>query len=443
MFRRVDVRGVCEGLGDALPAPQREADLPVALVREVLAAVRADGERAVRGATARFDGVDIDSVRVDPADVAAAVERVPGELRDALLVAADAVADFHRHALAATASPATYGRSEGMGTVRVDTMFRPVDRAGIYVPGGRAAYPSSVIHAAGVAKVAGVGEVALCSPPGPDGRIPDVTLAAAAAVGVDEVYRVGGVQAIGMLAYGTESCRSVDVIAGPGNVYVATAQREVAGSGLVGVPSAFAGPSEIVVIADETAPVDLIAVDLILQAEHGPLGQSWVVTWSPDVADAVVAEVEAQVAVAPRRMDIEATFASGGFVVVCDGPEQATDVANVIAAEHLEVMTADPAALVARIRHAGAIFCGSWTPSSVGDYLAGPSHVLPTARTARFGSALGVRDFLKEVHVVELDQAALDAVAPTVEILAKAEGLIAHAESVARRARRPQGRPDR
>lgn len=433
MLTTIDVRGATGELRAMLPAPKADPGGPVAVVREVLEAVQAGGDAAVRQYTERFDGVAVGELRVPGSDVAAALVGAGAELADAIRASAAAITDFHRHGLEATARPSTYERAAGDGTVRVDTVFRPVERAGIYVPGGRARYPSSVIHAAGVAKVAGAGSVVLCSPPGPDGLIPEVTLAAAAAVGVDEVYRVGGVQAVAMMAFGTESCAPVDVIAGPGNVYVATAQREVAGRGLVGVPSAFAGPSEIVVIADGSAPVGHVAADVILQAEHGPVGQSWVVTWEPEVAGAVVAEVERQVAVAPRRADIEANFAQGGYLVLCDGPDQAADVANVVAAEHVEVMTADPAALVASIRHAGAVFCGPWAPSSVGDYVAGPSHVLPTARTARFGSALSVRDFLKEVHVVTLDRAALDAVAPAVETLARAEGLAAHADSVARR----------
>jgi histidinol dehydrogenase len=433
VLTRLDLRGITSGLGARLPAPEVDHAGPVAVVREVLTAVRERGDAAVRELTERFDGVVIDDLRVPDAERKAALESIEPAVREALEVASAGVLDFHRHALASTASPSTYERHEGSGVVRVDTVFRPVDRAGVYVPGGRARYPSSVIHTAGLAKVAGVPQVVLCCPPGPDGAIPQVTLAAAEVIGVDEVYRVGGAQAVALMAFGTESCRPVDVIAGPGNVYVATAQREVAGSGLVGVPSAFAGPSEIVVIADETASAELVAVDLILQAEHGPLGQSWVVTWSERFAEQVVAEVEAQVAVAPRREDIESTFAAGGFVVLVDGPEQAAEVTNLVAPEHLEIVTAEPAALVPSIRHAGAIFCGRWTPSSVGDYVAGPSHVLPTARTARFGSALSVRDFLKEVHVVTLDQAALAAVGPAVEALATAEGLIAHADSVARR----------
>jgi len=245
------------------------------------------------------------------------------------------------------------------------------------------------------------------------------------------VYGVGGAQAIGAMAYGTESVRPVDVIVGPGNVFVAIAKREVAG--LVGVPSSFPGPSEVVVIADATAPAELAAVDVILQAEHGPGGLAWLISWDAEVLDAIVAEIEAQVAVAPRREDIESTFAEGGYAVLVDSPEQAVAVSNTIAPEHLELITEDPPALVELVRHAGAVFCGPWSPASVGDYLAGPSHVLPTDGTARFGSALTVSDFQKDVHVITLTQAAVEQAAPVVAAIARAEGLAAHAESVLRR----------
>jgi histidinol dehydrogenase len=268
-------------------------------------------------------------------------------------------------------------------------------------------------------------------PPSSDGTVPDVTLAAAAIVGVDEIVRVGGGQAIGAVAYGTESIRPVEVIVGPGNIYVALAKRAVAE--LVGVPTAFAGPSEVVVVADATAPVDLVAVDLLVQAEHGPLGLAWLVTWDEAVADAVTAEVVAQAGRAVRRDEIQATLASSGYVVLCDTPEQAMAVSNAVAPEHLELITADPEALVPLVRNAGAVFCGPDTPASLGDYLAGPSHVLPTHRTARYGQALTVRDFLKEIHVVTATPDAMATLAPSVERLATAEGLACHAESAARR----------
>jgi histidinol dehydrogenase len=286
------------------------------------------------------------------------------------------------------------------------------------------------------ARVAGVEEVVLCSPPGPDGRVPAGILAAAALAEVDEVHPVGGAQAIGALAYGTESIGKVDVIVGPGNVYVATAKREVGAEGAVGLPAAFAGPSEVVVVADETTPPEYAAIDLVVQAEHGPDGLAWLITWSAHTADAVSEAVARLVAASPRKADLEATLGGGGYAVLVDGPEQAAAVANAIAPEHLELMNASPESLVPLVRNAGAVFCGPYAPASVGDYVAGPSHVLPTFGTARFSSALRVDDFLKWIHVVSLDAEALERVAPDVAALAEAEGLPAHAESVRLRGRK-------
>jgi histidinol dehydrogenase len=290
------------------------------------------------------------------------------------------------------------------------------------------------------ARVAGVPEVALCVPPGPDGRVFTPTLAAAALAGVEEVYRIGGAQAVAALAYGTDSLPAVDVIVGPGNVYVALAKREVAGEGLVGVPGAFAGPSEVVVVADATVPAEWAAVDVVVQAEHGPDGLAWLVTWSEPVADAVSTAVARIVAASPRRADIEATLDGGGYAVLVDGPAQAIEVANAIAPEHLELMCADAESLLPLVRHAGAVFTGPWAPASVGDYLAGPSHVLPTFGSARFAGGLSVDDFVRTIHAISLDEAALASVAPAVATLAEAEGLAAHADSVRMRLR-PGDRP--
>ena len=245
---------------------------------------------------------------------------------------------------------------------------------------------------------------------------------------MDEVYAIGGAQAIGAMAYGTESIRPVDVISGPGNIYVAIAKREV--SGVVGIPSAFTGPSEIVVIADDSTPVEFAAIDVIVQAEHGPNGLAWLITWSPEAADAIDDAIAKLVAASPRRAEIESTFAEGGYAVLVDGPEQAVEVANLIAPEHLQLMNDDPEALVPLVRHAGAVFLGPFAPASVGDYLAGPSHVLPTYGSARFGSALTVDDFVKQVHFVSIDRSALEHVARHVEVLADTEGFDAHASSI-------------
>jgi histidinol dehydrogenase len=268
----------------------------------------------------------------------------------------------------------------------------------------------------------------LCVPPRRDGTLPDEVLAAADLAGVDEVYAIGGAQAIAAMAYGTETIRPVDVIVGPGNVYVAIAKREVAG--VVGVPSSFAGPSEVVVVGDGSVRPQLAAIDVVLQAEHGPDGLAWLVTWDDEYAELVTAEVARIVEASPRRAEIESTLHEGGYAVIVDGPEQAIAVANEIAPEHLELLVDDPDALLPMVKHAGAVFCGAWAPASVGDYLAGPNHVLPTFGSARFSEALRVDDFQKHVHVVSLDRAALDKVAPHVAALARAEGLAAHAESV-------------
>ena len=401
----------------------------MAAVKEILAAVRAGGDAAVGDLTERFDGVR-PTLRVPAQEIAEALNALDPDLRAALEQAAAGIADFHQTQVVADHDY----RRDG---IVVRGLKVPVDRAGCYVPGGRAIYPSTVLMTAIPAKAAGVGEVALCVPPDSTGRVPQVTLAAAAIAGVDEVYAVGGAQAIGAMAYGTETIRPVDVIVGPGNVFVALAKREVAG--LVGVPSSFPGPSEVVVIVDDTAPVELAAVDVILQAEHGPGGLAWLIGWDEAVLDAICDEIAAQVAVAPRRDDITSTFSDGGYAVLCDSPEQALAVSNTIAPEHLELITADPEALVPLVRHAGAVFCGPWSPASVGDYLAGPSRVLPTDGTARFGSALTVADFVKDVHVITLDRPALERAAPTVAAIARAEGLAAHAESVLRRLGQPAG----
>ncbi|HWJ61369.1 MAG TPA: histidinol dehydrogenase [Acidimicrobiales bacterium] len=424
MLNRLDLRGAGNDLRGKLPRPAQATEGPVAAVKEILADVRERGDDAVRDLTERFDGVRPSALRVPPADIAAALGSLDPELRSALEAAADGIRDFHEHQVV---GDHTYERD---GIV-VEGRKVPVDRAGCYVPGGRAIYPSTVLMTAVPAKVAGVPEVVLCVPPDATGSVPAVTLAAAAIAGVDEVYGVGGAQAVGAMAYGTESVRPVDVIVGPGNVFVAIAKREVAG--LVGVPSSFPGPSEVVVIADASAPAELAAVDVILQAEHGPGGLAWLISWDEAALDAIVAEIEAQVAVAPRRGEIESTFAEGGYAVLVDSPEQAVAVSNTIAPEHLELITEDPQALVPLVRHAGAVFCGPWSPASVGDYLAGPSHVLPTDGTARFGSALTVSDFQKDVHVITLSQQAVEQAAPVVAAIARAEGLAAHADSVLRR----------
>ncbi|MEA2717423.1 MAG: histidinol dehydrogenase [Actinomycetota bacterium] len=424
MLSRLDLRGATgPGLRSRLPRPHQGGAAPVEAVREILAEVRKRGDAAVREYTERFDRVTLDHLRVPPADIDAALAATPSALRSALEQAATSVEAYHRHQVLPE------GRHERDGIV-VRELRRAVDRAGAYVPGGRAGYPSTVLMTAVPARVAGVAEIVLCVPPGPDGRVFGPTLAAAAIAGVDEVYRIGGAQAVGAMAYGTESVAPVDVIVGPGNVYVAIAKREVAAEGVVGVPAAFAGPSEVVVVADASVPPSWAAVDVVVQAEHGPDGLAWLVTWDEAVADAVIRSVSELVKSSPRRSDIEATLSGGGYAVLVDGPAEALEVANAIAPEHLQLMCSGAESMLAGVRHAGAVFTGPWAPASVGDYLAGPSHVLPTFGSARFAGGLQVSDFVRTIHAITLDQDALTAVAPAVATLALAEGLDAHARSV-------------
>ncbi len=426
MLARVDLRGSTDDPRSVLRGPDVDDGDVRASVRSVVADVRARGDVALRELTERFDGVAVDELRVPAARVQEALDSASADLRTALEYVAGEITAYHE---AQRGDPIELARDG----VRLRELVRPVDRAGCYVPGGRATYPSSVLMTAVPARVAGVAEVVLCTPPGDDGQVPAATLAAAAVAGVDEVYRVGGAQAIAAMAYGTESIPAVDVVVGPGNAFVAAAKHEVAGD--VGIES-LAGPSEVVVVADDAAAPDLVAADLIAQVEHGPGGAAVLVTWSAPLADAVDSAVAGQLAIAPAGAEIARTLQAAGQVVLVDGPAAATEVVNAIAPEHVELIVDDPEALVDAIRNAGAIFCGPWAPAVVGDYVAGVNHVLPTARTARFASALRVDDFCKRTHVVDVDEPALRRVAPYVETLAAVEGLTEHGRSVAMRVER-------
>jgi histidinol dehydrogenase len=432
VLRRLDLRGTGAqdpaDLRRRLPRPQAQTDPPVDEVRAVLAEVREHGDDALRRFTERFDRARLGDLRVSPAEVAAAVDEIPAGVRAALVAAHENIRAYH----AAQLGDEVVHHN---GAIEIRELVRPVDRVGCYVPSAAAPLVSTVLMTAVPARVAGVGEVVLVTSPRPDGTVDPGILAAAAIAGVDEVYRVGGPAAIGALAYGTESIRPVDVIVGPGSAMVAQAKREVAAYGLVGVPSAFAGPSEVVVVADASVPAEHAAIDVILQAEHGPDGLAWLVTWDEAVADAVTEAVARLVPASPRRAHLEATLAEGGYAVVCDGPEQALAVSNAIAPEHLELLVDDAERLLPGVRHAGAVFCGPLAPASIGDYVAGPNHVLPTYGTARFSGALRVDDFRKHVHAVVVGAEGLAEVAEHVEALAGYEGLPAHAESVRLRTR--------
>ncbi len=421
MLQRLDLRGAGpEALG-ALPRPNLEDEGPVDDVRAIVGDVRARGDAALREYTARFDGVDLAEIRLPVDDIASAPERLNPDLLAALTEAAAAIESFHRH------RPPTPGTFERNG-ISVDVLELPIGRAGVYVPGGLARYPSSVLMTAIPARVAGVRGIAVCVPPNSDGHVPVEVLAAASLAGIEEIYRVGGPQAIAAMAYGTRTIPRVDVIVGAGSRRVSLAKREV--RGVVGMPASFAGPSEVVVIADDTVSVDYVAIDLVVQAEHGPDGLAWLVTWSEPLLKAVIDAVTGFVEQSPRRGEIEATLAGGGYAVLVDGPEAAMAVSNEIAPEHLELCCADPRSLIPLVRSAGAVFLGPYTPASLGDYIAGPSHVLPTFGSARYSSALGVEDFLRRVHVISADRRAIERVSAQVAAIAKAEGLSAHAQSV-------------
>jgi histidinol dehydrogenase len=426
MLVRLDVRDARADLADRLGDRARAADdlAITAAVTSILDAVRTRGDAAVRELTAEFDRADIDALRVSAGEMEDAVAATSAEVREALEVAGARIRAYHK--AQAITPPATF-EADG---VSVTEAIRPVDRAGLYVPGGRAAYPSTVLMTAIPAAVAGVPERVLCVPPGPDGTIAPVTLAAAFLTGVEEVYRVGGAQAIAAMAYGTESIAAVDVIVGPGNAYVDAAKRIVASDGRVGIDGP-AGPSELVVIADGSADPRLVALDLAAQAEHGPGGTAFLVAWEDAVLNAVIDALVAYVADAPRASEIQATVASGGRAVLVRDAEQAIAVANLVAPEHLELLVRDADELVHDVRHAGAVFVD--TPTALGDYVSGANHVLPTGGAARFSSALRVDDFRRHMHVIRATPEGLRTVGPAAATLARAEGLVAHALSVERR----------
>lgn len=394
-----------------------------ATVREVLQAVKRQGDRAVLHYTAEFDHQDLKSeeLRVSGSELDAAYQQVSKELLDAIKLACRQIEAFHRQRV--PKSWVHFGEDE----VVLGKRYTPVDRAGLYVPGGRAAYPSTVLMNAIPAKVAGVPRRVMVTPPGAGKAINPAVLVAAQEAGIEEIYRIGGAQAIAALAYGTETIPKVNVITGPGNIYVTLAKKLVYGT--VGIDS-LAGPSEVLVIADEFANSVYVAADLLAQAEHDPMAAAILLTTDADLAKRVQAEVERQLENHPRRTLTEKAIAHYGLIVVVDSLEQAAELSNEFAPEHLELEVAEPWDLLEKIRHAGAIFLGSSTPEAVGDYLAGPNHTLPTSGAARYASALGVETFLKHSSLIQYSPTALQKVAGAIDVLAKAEGLPSHAVSV-------------
>jgi histidinol dehydrogenase len=414
-----------EAAFEALLDEARETTARVdGIVSGIIAEVRAHGDQALIDTTARYDGwtpADAAALRVTAEEIAAADARIDPERRAALDLAATRIEAFHRAQL-----PRDIAYTDEAG-LTLGMRWGALDAVGIYVPGGKAAYPSSVLMNAIPARVAGVGRIAMCVPT-PGGEVNPLVLAAARRAGVSEIFRVGGAQAIAAMAWGTASIAPVDRIVGPGNAYVAEAKRQVFGR--VGIDS-IAGPSEVVVIADAANDPRHVAIDLLAQAEHDESAQSILITPDAALAGAVAAAVEAELRHLPRAAIAGESWARHGAVILVRDLAEAAALTNRLAPEHLQLMVEDPRALLAQVRHAGAAFLGRFCPEAVGDYVAGPNHVLPTGRTARFASGLSVFDFLKRTTWVEADAAALAAVGPAAVTLGEAEGLTAHARSVA------------
>lgn len=405
---------------------RREADEDVARdVTAMIRRVRDEGDAAVRDLTQQFDRHDLDATgwRIDRAECLAAWEALAPDLRAALELAAERIAIYH-----AKQRPADSEEIDAQG-IRLGARWRAVDSAGVYVPGGRAAYPSSVLMNALPAKAAGVERLVMVTPT-PNGEINPLVLAAAHLAGVDEIWRIGGAQAIAALAYGTGRIAPVDVITGPGNAWVAEAKRQL--YGVVGIDMV-AGPSEIVVVADGRNDPQWIAADLLSQAEHDPTSQSILFTDDAAFADKVAAAVDAQIETLQTAATARASWDANGAIIVVGTLADALPLVDRLAPEHLELACDEAEALFQQVRHAGSIFIGRHTPEAVGDYVAGPNHVLPTGRRARFASGLSVLDFMKRTSFLSLDAAGLAAIGPAAVALANAEGLPAHAKSVALR----------
>ncbi len=421
---RSELRRICDRIHDD-QVTHKEAT-----VQQILQAVQRQGDLALLHFTAEFDQVELtsESLRVTGAELDAAYQQVSKELLDAIRIAHGQIKAFHEQRV-----PKNWVQFPADGVV-LGKRYTPVDAAGLYIPGGRAAYPSTVLMNAIPAKVAGVQRIIMVTPPGKQKSINPAILVAAQEAGVDEIYRVGGAQAIAALAYGTETIAPVNLITGPGNIYVTLAKKLVYGT--VGIDS-LAGPSEVLIIADDTANPIHLAADLLAQAEHDPLAAAILLTPNPLLAQKVAREVSLQLDEHPRKEPTEKSIAHFGLVGVVESLDMAAELSNAFAPEHLELQIAEPWELVEKIRHAGAIFLGTSTPEAVGDYLAGPNHTLPTSGAARYASPLSVETFLKHSSLIEYSPSALMRMAPAIMTLAEAEGLTAHGDSIRLRLEQP------
>ena len=390
------------------------------IVTDIIATVKREGDSALLAYTEKFDKARLDSLAVTPEERAEAMASVEPEFLAVLRRAAENIRAYHSKQLREG-----YAIREDDGTV-VGQRVIPIDRAGLYVPGGTAAYPSTVLMDSIPAKIAGCREVVMVTPPLPDGRVNPVILAAAEIAGIDRIFKVGGAQAIAALAYGTESIPRVDKIVGPGNAFVAEAKKQVFGTVSIDM---IAGPSEILVVADNTANPVHVAADLLSQAEHDKLASAVLITDSMALAEAVSAELERQIPLLARAEIARASIDSNGKIIVVENLDTAVDVSNELAPEHLELVVAEPFRYLEQVRHAGSVFMGHYCPEALGDYLAGPNHTLPTSGTARFFSPLSVDDFVKKMQYTYYTREAFDRVARDVAYFATKEGLTAHAKS--------------
>jgi histidinol dehydrogenase len=394
-----------------------------AIVSGLLQEIRDKGNTALREQIARFDRwapTDDAQLRVDPAQMKSAYDAIDPALRDALQLAYDRIRDYHEKLM-----PSTWMETDATGSI-LGQKVTPVDRAGLYIPGGKAAYPSSLLMNVIPAQVAGVEEIVVCTP-APDNELNELLLAACHLCGVENVFKVGGASAIGAMAYGTETIPKVDVITGPGNIFVATAKKLVYGEVNIDM---IAGPSEIGVLADASAPADLLAMDLLSQAEHDEMASSILITDDAVLAQKVSREVENFLGTLSRETIARQSIDERGAIIITRDMDEAIDLMNRIAPEHLEVLTEDPMRLLPRIKHAGAIFLGRNTPEPIGDYIAGPNHTLPTGGTARFYSPLSVDNFLKKSSIISMSEAGINAIGEECAMIAHTEGLTAHEASV-------------
>lgn len=393
------------------------------IVREIVSTVKEKGDRALIDYTEKFDrqNLTVDLLRVSGSELDAAYQQISQDLLHAIQLACQKIEAFHRQRI-----PQSWVQFDEDDVV-LGKRYTPVDRAGLYIPGGRAAYPSTVLMNAIPAKVAKVPRIIMVTPPGLNLKIEPAVLVAAQEAGIEEIYRIGGAQAIAALAYGTETIPKVDVITGPGNIYVTLAKKMVYGT--VGIDS-LAGPSEVLIIADEFANPIHVAADLLAQAEHDPMAAAILLTTDASLAERVQKQVSLQLENHPRKILTEKAIAHYGLIVVVESLSVAAELSNLFAPEHLELEVEDPWTLIEQIRHAGAIFLGNSTPEAVGDYLAGPNHTLPTSGAARYASALGVETFMKHSSLIQYSPTALKKMASTIQILAQAEGLPSHADSV-------------